>query len=198
MLAIRFLIMGLLQKIFGAKERKLSKVDYWKKWELFELFDDLHKAEKLLTSGQFDEVSGIEKFNTDFIEELYVIEGENVPDFTRMWIWFSPDKEWDSMIGIKGNELKTRIFRRVDRWKRNQDFLPGTKVFMKNEYGVVLDKPVDNNLVGLIRWDTENENDIEDWRGLFGSFLQAGGKVIDQEYKFKLIDEKGQLKKASR
>jgi hypothetical protein len=61
-----------------------------------------------------------------------------------------------------------------------------------------LDKPVDNNLVGLIRWDTENENDIEDWRGLFGSFLQAGGKVIDQEYKFKLIDEKGQLKKASR
>ncbi len=190
--------MGLLQKIFGAKERKLSKVDYWKKWELFELFDDLHKAEKLLTSGQFDEVSGIEKFNTDFIEELYVIEGENVPDFTRMWIWFSPDKEWDSMIGIKGNELKTRIFRRVDRWKRNQDFLPGTKVFMKNEYGVVLDKPVDNNLVGLIRWDTENENDIEDWRGLFGSFLQAGGKVIDQEYKFKLIDEKGQLKKASR
>lgn len=190
--------MGLLQRIIGTKERKLSKIDYWKKWELFELFDDLHEAEKLLTSGQFDEVSGIDQFKREFIEELSGIEGDNVADFTRMWIWFSPNEEWDSKIGIKGNEVGRRIFQRTDRWKRNQDFLPGTKVFMANEYGVVLDKTVDNDMAGFIRWDTEKENDVEDWRGLFGTFLQSGGKVVDQEYKFKFIDDKGQWKKASR
>jgi hypothetical protein len=44
----------------------------------------------------------------------------------------------------------------------------------------------------------EQENDIEDWRGLFGNFLQAGGQVINQDHEFKFIDNNGQLKKASR
>jgi len=79
-----------------------------------------------------------------------------------------------------------------------KEFIPGTKVSLKNEFGVVLDKTVDSDLVGLIRWDTEKEIDTEDWRGLFGSFLQSGGQVVDQDYKFKFIDDKGQLKKASR
>jgi len=30
------------------KSDGLSKIEYWKKWELFELFDELHKAENLL------------------------------------------------------------------------------------------------------------------------------------------------------
>ncbi len=69
---------------------------------------------------------------------------------------------------------------------------------MTNEFGVVLEKTADNDLVGLIRWDTGKENDVEDWRGLFGSFIQSGGKVVDQNYKFKFIDDKGQLKKNNR
>ena len=73
-----------------------------------------------------------------------------------------------------------------------------TKVSMKSEIGVVLDKTIDNNLIGLIRWDTEEENDVEDWRGLFGSFLQVGGEFVNQDYDFKFIDDKGRLKKASR
>ena len=81
--------------------------------------------------------------------------------------------------------------------KRNHDFIPGTKVSLRNEFGVVLDKTVDNNLFGQIRWDTDKENDVEDWRGLFGSFLQAGGQVIDQDYKFRFIDDNGNLKQAS-
>lgn len=189
--------MGLFQKIFGTEKKELSKIDYWKKWELFELFDDLHEAEKLLTSGQFDEINDIDQFKSEFIEELYDIEGANVADFTRMWIWFSPNKEWESKIGIKGNELGRRIFQRTDRWKRNQDFLPGTKVLMANQYGVVLDKAVDSDLAGLIRWDTERENDVEDWRGLFGTFLKSGGQVVDQEYQFKFINDMGQLKEDS-
>lgn len=74
------------------------------------------------------------------------------------------------------------------------EFVPGTKVSMRGEFGVVLSK-TDGNLVGLIRWDTAKENDIEDWRGLFGSFLAAGGQIADQYYKFKFIDDQGQLKK---
>jgi hypothetical protein len=33
-------------------------------------------------------------------------------------------------------------------WK---EFIPGTKVSLKNEFGLVLDKTVDSDLVGLIR-----------------------------------------------
>jgi hypothetical protein len=190
--------MNLFQKLFGTREKKLSKIEYWRKWEFFELFDDLHDAEKLLTSGQFNANSEVEKFKAEFIEELYEIEGDNVADFTIMWTWFSPNNEWDRITGSKGNELGKRIFQRADRWKRNREFVPGTKVSMKNEFGVVLDRTADNKLIGLIRWDTEQENDTEDWRGLFGSFLQAGGQVINQDHEFKFIDNNGQLKKASR
>jgi hypothetical protein len=189
--------MNLFQKLFRTKEKKLSKVDYWRKWELFELFDDLHKAEKLLNSRQ-SSGDRAEKFKTEFIEELGEIEGDNVADFTRVWEWFSPNKEWDNVVGVEGKEFGKRIFQRTDRWKRNQEFIPGTKVSLKDEFGVVLGKTSDNNLIGVIRWDTENENDVEDWRGLFGSFLQAGGQVVDQDHKFKFIDDKGQSKKASR
>ena len=189
--------MNLFQKLFGTKEKKLSKIEYWKKWEIFELFDDLHEAEQLLNSrisnGERDE-----KFKIEFIDALGEIEGDNVADFTRIWRWFSPNSDWDNIVGRDGEELGKRIFTRTDRWKRNQEFIPWTKVSLKGEFGVVLNKTVDNNLVGLIRWDTEKENDVEDWRGLFGSFLQSGGQVVDQDHKFKCIDEKGQLKKASR
>jgi len=192
-----FWTMNLFQKLFGTKEKKLSKIEYWKKWEIFELFDDLHEAEQLLNSrisnGERDE-----KFKIEFIDALGEIEGDNVADFTRIWRWFSPNSDWDNIVGRDGEELGKRIFTRTDRWKRNQEFIPWTKVSLKGEFGVVLNKTVDNNLVGLIRWDTEKENDVEDWRGLFGSFLQSGGQVVDQDHKFKCIDEKGQLKKASR
>jgi hypothetical protein len=190
-------MMNFLQRLFRIKEKRLSKIDYWKKWQLFELFDDLYEAERVLDSI-FKSRSDGEKFRTEFIEELGDIEGANVVDFTRIWLWFSPHGEWDKVVGTEGSELRERIFQRTDRWKRNQEFVPGTKVSFKNEAGVVLDTTVENNLVGLIRWDTDKKNDVEDWRGLFESFLQYGGKIIDQDHQFKFIDGKGQLKKASR
>jgi hypothetical protein len=79
--------MNLFQKLFGTKG-ELSKIEYWKKWEFFELFDDLHKAEKLLNSGQFNENNDIDIFKSEFTEELYETTGGNVADFTRMWMWF--------------------------------------------------------------------------------------------------------------
>ena len=74
-------------------------------------------------------------------------------------------------------------------------FSKGIKVSLSNEYGVVLDKSDDNEQYGLIRWDTNKENDIEDWRGLFGSFLELGGQLINQEHKFQFITDDGSLKK---
>ena len=161
------------------------------------MFDDLHKAEQLLDSESISN-NDAETFKAKFIEELYQVEGDNIADFTRIWEWFSPNKDWDKVVGTKGSELGKRIFKRADRWKRNQEFIPWTKVTLKNEFGVVLDKEVEDDLIGLIRWDTEKENDVEDWRGLFGTFLQAGGKVVGQDHDFKFIDEKGALKRASR
>jgi hypothetical protein len=100
---------------------KLSKVDYWKKWELFELFDDLHAAEKLLTditTGK--EESEFAQFKNEFLEELYEIKGDNVADFTRIWEWFAPTKEWDTLVGERGKQLGDNIFRITDKWKKNQ------------------------------------------------------------------------------
>lgn len=176
----------------------LSKVDYWKKWELFELFDYLSEAETLLNDIANDyQRDGFTKFKSDFIEGLYEIKGDNVADFTRIWEWFTPTKEWDTFVGQTGKMTGNNIFRITDKWKKNQDFVKGTKVSLQNEFGVVLDKTDDNNLYGLIRWDTNKENDVEDWRGLFGSFLQAGGQVINQDHEFQFINDDGTMKKAS-
>jgi hypothetical protein len=191
----------MFKRLFNIKAKhsdRLSKVEYWKKWELFELFDDLHKGEKLLIEiGSDNTESQFLKFKDDYIEELYEIEGDNVADFTRIWEWFTPTKEWGTLLGEKGKEIGDNVFRITDKWKRNQGFLLGTKVSLENECGVVLDKSEDWNEYGLIRWDTDKENDIEDWRGLFGSFLQAGGQVINQDYEFKFINGDGTAKKAS-
>jgi len=76
------------------------------------------------------------------------------------------------------------------------DFNHGMKVSLGGEFGIVvkseLDKP---NLCGIIRWDNTNENDQEDWRGQFGTFISLGGKIIDNKYKFKYINDNGTLKK---
>ena len=190
----------MFKRLFQKKSNpvRLSKLEYWKKWELFELFDDLHKAEKLLVDIVGDNTeSQLLIFQSDYIEELYEIEGDNVADFTRMWEWFTPTREWESLVGNRGKELGNNIFRIIDKWKRNQVFLQGTKVSLENESGVVLEKSEDWYEYGLIRWDTDKENDVEDWRGLFGSFLQAGGQIINQDHKFNFIEDDGEIKKAS-
>jgi len=88
----------------------------------------LHKAERLLTDlGNDKNDEEILKFNSDFIEELYEIEGDNVADFMRIWEWFTPTKEWDTLVGQRGKQLGNNIFRITDKWKRNQDFLKGTR-----------------------------------------------------------------------
>jgi hypothetical protein len=175
-------------------QKRISKIDYWKQLEFFELFDDLHLAEQLLNENKLNPSIGFEEFKGQFIEELCEVDGDNVADFTRIWEWFNPNNKWDVIMGNVGKDLGLRIFYRTDRWKRNQEFLPETIVSLNNEIGVVLKGNDDTDALGLIMWDSPEEKDVEDWRGLFGSFLQIGGKVIEQDYKLKFINRDGTLK----
>lgn len=71
---------------------------------------------------------------------------------------------------------------------KNDDFYPGMKVALNGENGIVLDTERNEagkaELHGVIRWDTEKEEDDEDWRGMFGSFIESGGKILDPEFEF--------------
>ncbi|ROI02687.1 hypothetical protein EGI16_13780 [Chryseobacterium sp. G0240] len=70
----------------------------------------------------------------------------------------------------------------------------GTKVFLDNEYGVLTNLKKHEHST-IIRWDTPDERDFEDWCGLWESFVKAGGEITDQNYQFKYINDDGSLKK---
>ena len=75
------------------------------------------------------------------------------------------------------------------------EFSYGMKVTLSGEFGVVIKAEPDwPNQYGIIRWDTSKENDTEDWRGLFGTFSQLGGKLLDENYSFEFINDDGSLK----
>ena len=57
------------------------------------------------------------------------------------------------------------------------------KVKLNDENGIVTMEKHDN-LFGIILWDSENTNDLENWCGQFGTFKDSGGIILDQKYKF--------------
>lgn len=74
-----------------------------------------------------------------------------------------------------------------------EDFQVGTKVFLENEYGIIVNLKI-HELSTVIRWDTIDEKDFEDWSGMWESFVQIGGKIVDSSYQFKYINDDGTLK----
>jgi hypothetical protein len=79
----------------------------------------------------------------------------------------------------------------------NDDFYPFMKVSLSNEYGVVTDTffmANESKCYGVILWDTDEGIELEDWRGLYGTFEQLGGHEIDQGYQFKFINDNGTSK----
>ena len=75
------------------------------------------------------------------------------------------------------------------------DFSLGMKVSQNGECGVVIRHHPDHaNVYGIIRWDTSKEDDTEDWRGQFGTFIQIGGKILADNYCFEFINDDGSLK----
>jgi len=103
------------------RNTKPSKVETWKKFNLFELFNDLDKAEKILSelsggySGRFKDS---EEFYKEFVEELNDLKYQNVPDFERICIWFAPTSAWDDFVGTNGMELANRIYDRANKWNK--------------------------------------------------------------------------------
>lgn len=196
-LKYKSMLHNFFKNIFKKKSSiKLTKSQYWKKFELVELFDDLFKAERLLKDLIQRNIGGVElqKFTDLFVEELYYIHGDNVPDFTSIMNLFRPNGEWDSFQFLKEYKLGIEIYSRSSRWKRNQGFKVGCKVSLEGEFGVVLN--TNNGYCGLICWDSDVEDDTEDWRGMFESFQDIGGEIIDPDYKFKFINDDGSKKKS--
>lgn len=180
--------------IFGKKksESVLSKVGYWKMFELYELFDDLDTVSAVLQQTDNILIEFI-AFKDCFIEELGELEGANDPNFSKIWLWFYPGGDWDKLMRRPGFELGKSIYKRADRWKRNQDFMPGSIVCLNGEYGVVL-QDFEGGSFGLIRWDTDKEQDTEDWRGMWGNFVAMRGNILE-EYEFSFINIDGSLKR---
>ncbi|MFL9833244.1 hypothetical protein [Chryseobacterium terrae] len=177
-----------------SKTDGLSKVEYFEKYQLKELFNLLHQAEELL-----EEISS-KNSNTDFlnfknvfIEEIYELEGENIADFTNIWNWFQTDKEWNQFTALSGKEIGLKILNITTNWKIDDDFIPRFKISLENEYGIILEKQKENNF-GIIRWDTPKEVDEENWIGMFETFKKMGGKIINQNHQFKYINDDGSLK----
>ncbi len=80
----------------------------------------------------------------------------------------------------------------------NEGFYIGMKVSLDGELGLVVKGEGNSEWdkeAGLIRWDLNDEKSTEDWRGLFGTFIDSGGKEIDPDTEFKFIDDEGKLKK---
>jgi hypothetical protein len=77
----------------------------------------------------------------------------------------------------------------------NVEFMPGMKLSLGGEFGVVVVSELnESDFYGIIRWDTINENDFEDWRGQFGTFIQLGGRILNENYSFRFINDDGSKK----
>lgn len=73
----------------------------------------------------------------------------------------------------------------------DKDFRIGMKVALNGENGLVVKPPLadEDNLAGWVLWDTPSREDLEDWRGLWGSFHQSGGCILPANTVFSHICE---------
>jgi hypothetical protein len=101
----------------------MNKIEIWKKYELFELFEDLESAEKMLaeySDGYSGKFLSAEAFCKAFKEEVYDLRHQNVPDFNKICSWFAPTSVWDDFVGISGMELANRIYDRANKWNNKE------------------------------------------------------------------------------
>lgn len=110
----------MLNWLFKKKQKRLSKIDYRKKWKFFELLDDLHKAEKFLANrrgGYSGKFTSVEEFRHALLDEINRIEFNNENNLKQIYDWFLPNNIWSHFTGKEGLELGNRIFERASRWK---------------------------------------------------------------------------------
>lgn len=114
----------MLNRLFRNRKKKLSKSEEWKKFELFELFQDLDSALKLVSeySGGYSGVFlSAEEFHKAFSDELSDLKHQNVPDFKKICVWFAPASAWDDFVGMDDMELGNRIFERAYRFYKSKN-----------------------------------------------------------------------------
>ncbi len=102
------------------KKHKLSKREYWRKWEYFEIIDDLHQAKKLLSSmnsGKSTNFRSLKEFHETLIDAIDDLEFGNNNDLTVFYRWFTPNSDWHEFTGQIGEELRISVFERVSNWK---------------------------------------------------------------------------------
>lgn len=108
-------------KFLDKSEIKLSKEDYFKKWEISELLADLHLASEMLSQregGYSGKYLSVEEFKFALDEAIDDIEGGNKIDLSFFYYCFAPTCEWDDFTDENGIELGNRIFERVSNWKK--------------------------------------------------------------------------------
>ena len=111
----------ILKKILNNRKNKLTKEEYWVKWYIFELLDDLNKAKEILShykGGYSGEILSAEEFHDLLEYEIMSIEEMNNNDLNQLHNWFAPTSAWDDFTGLEGAELGNRIFSRLNNWKQ--------------------------------------------------------------------------------
>ena len=89
------------------------------------------------------------------------------------------------------NKIKVLFFEN----REAKDFKVGNKVFLQGEFGVVVRNEDDKlNFEGVIRWDNNKTEDLEDWRGQFGTFISEGGVILKNTYPLQHVNDDGSLK----
>lgn len=104
----------------------ITKIEYWKKWQIPELIEELHLAAILLSDcndGYSHEYISIQEFCNELNEEISELEHANRDvgiQLNKIYDWFVPTSVWDDYTGKKGEQLGNIIFEKVNRWKQNQ------------------------------------------------------------------------------
>lgn len=97
----------------------MNKIEYFEKFQFFELFNLLRQTEKILKLKiQYN--SSFNYFYFEFSEEINIVEFSNVPDLSTLWEWFKPNSNWDLITNNDEELIRTEIFKILDFWMHNQ------------------------------------------------------------------------------
>ena len=111
-----------IKQLFPKKLHQLSKEDYWKHWEFFELLDDLKLIEALLEkqfgANEFDQtIEG--DTHAKLIGAIDDIEFGNKNDLVEIDELFQSGSKLHELLEDKEPEIIGNIQRRVNNWKDN-------------------------------------------------------------------------------
>jgi hypothetical protein len=100
------------------KKKRETKLEYWSKWELYDLIEDIEKSYGLLAERTHEGNNPHLAYFKESLEiDLFDLNHDNVPDFSNVWHWFRPDGEWRQLTKKSSEEIRESIYYRANRWK---------------------------------------------------------------------------------